>query len=117
YFSPQQVLWTMVRITPTGELNTKPSSSWKGRFTLRDDNGKIKAEQPVRWMDSTMDSSKGSYVASAAFPMANIKLKDGGYSVALELKGPGIGKDFYEESPITAYGFDLHSSVRLQQHR
>lgn len=100
YFSPQQVLWTLVRMTPTGKFAGKESSSWKGRFTVRDGKGKVQAEAPVKWLPQ----AQGRYVATAAFPIAGGKLKNGEYSLVLELKGPGLGRNYFQESPFSVYG-------------
>lgn len=101
YYSPQDLIWTLVRMTPTGKFADKSASSWKGRFTLRDAKGKIVAEQPVLWIEQ----GQGNYVASAALPLTNDKLTNGEYAVAIELNGPGIGRDYYADSPVTLYGF------------
>lgn len=101
YFSPRDVLWTLVRMTPTGKFSDRPPSSWKGRFTLRDEKGKVLEEQPVAWIDQ----GHGNYVATVGLPLSSDKLTNGDYAVALELSGPGLGRDYYEDSIISLYGF------------
>ncbi|HEX4020281.1 MAG TPA: hypothetical protein VHX63_03975 [Acidobacteriaceae bacterium] len=110
-FSPQEVVWTLVRMTPTGRFKSNPTSVWVGSLTIRNANGKFEAEQPVHWMNG----GNGSYVASAAFPLASDKLKDGKYAVVLELRGPGLGDEFEEVSPFIVYGAYRHAKAGKPQ--
>jgi hypothetical protein len=101
-YSPQDVVWTLVRITPTGKLAGRPSKDWKGSFMLVDSTGSKLAEMPVRWLTA----EDGSYVATTAFPLENPKLKlvDGEYTIVFRLKGPGIERDYGEDAPFAVYG-------------
>jgi hypothetical protein len=101
-YSPQDVVWTLVRITPVGKLVGHSSNDWKGSFILIDANGSKLAEEPVRWLTG----EDGSFIATTAFPLGNPKLKltDGEYAIAFRLKGPGIEHDYEEDSPFMVYG-------------
>ena len=102
YYSPEDVLWALVRITPTAKLVNRPSKAWKGSFVIIDAKGSKLAEEPVRWL--TTDD--GSFVATTAFPLDNPKLNlmNGEYAVILTLKGPGIARNYAEDAPFLVYG-------------
>lgn len=102
YYSPEDVLWTLVRITPIAKLADRPSKSWKGSFMIVNGKGSKLAEEPVRWLTA----SDGSLVATTAFQLADPKLKltDGEYAVVLTLKGPGIDHNYAEDAPFLVYG-------------
>lgn len=102
YFSPQDVLWTLARITPTGKFAQRPSKDWKGSFVIINTNGEKLVEEPIRWLTA----SDGSFVATTAFQLDNPKLKlvDGEYAVVLTLKGPGIERNYGEDAPFAVYG-------------
>jgi hypothetical protein len=102
YYSPEDVLWTLVRITPIAKLANRPSKSWKGSFQIVDGKGSKLAEEPVRWLTA----SDGSFVATTAFQLADpkLKLKNGEYAVVLTLKGPGIDRNYAEDAPFLVYG-------------
>jgi hypothetical protein len=101
-YSPQDVVWTLVRITPVGQLANRPSKDWKGSFVLIDAKGSKLAEEPVRWLTA----EDGSFVATTAFPLQNPKLKlaNGEYAIAFRLKGPGIEPGYEEDAPFMVYG-------------
>jgi hypothetical protein len=101
-YSPQDIVWTLVRITPTGKLASRPSKDWKGSFVLIDANGSRLAEEPVHWLPA----EDGSLVATTAFPLDNPKLKlaNGDYAVVFSLKGPGIESDYGEDASFSVYG-------------
>ncbi len=101
-FSPQDIVWTLARITPVGKLAGRPSKDWKASFELIDADGSKRAEEPVRWLAA----EDGSMVATAAFPLENAKLKlvDGEYAIVFRLRGPGIEPDYGEDSPFAIYG-------------
>lgn len=102
YYSPEDVLWTLVRITPIAKLADKPSKAWKGSFLIVDAKGSKLAEEPVRWLTAP----DGSFVATTAFQLADpkLKLKNGEYAVVLTLKGPGIERNYSEDAPFLVYG-------------
>jgi hypothetical protein len=101
-YTPQDVVWTLVRITPTGKLSDRPSKDWKASFVLMDDRESKLAEEPVRWLTA----EDGSFVATTAFLLENPKLKlaNGDYAIVFRLKGPGIERDYGEDDPFTVYG-------------
>ncbi len=101
-YSPQDVVWTLVRITPVGKLADRPSKNWKASFVIIDAKGSKLAEEPVRWLTA----EDGSFIATTAFPLDNPKLKltNGEYAVVFRLKGPGIESDYGEDAPFTVYG-------------
>lgn len=102
YYSPQDIVWTLARITPTGKLARRPSKSWKASFVIVDVKGSKLAEQPVRWLTA----EDGSFVATAAFPLDDPKLKlfNQEYAVIFKLKGPGIESDYGEDASFMVYG-------------
>lgn len=102
YYSPEDVAWTLVRITPVGKLTKKQSKSWKGSLLLVDEKGTKLAEQPVHWLSSP----DGALVATAAFPLDDPKLNltNGEYAVVFKLKGPGVEPDYAEDAPFLVYG-------------
>ncbi len=101
-YSPQDVVWTLVRITPVGKLADRPSKDWKASFVLMNASGEKLAEEPVRWLTA----EDGSLVATTAFPLENPKLKltNGEYAIVFRLKGPGIEHDYSEDAPFMVYG-------------
>jgi hypothetical protein len=101
-YSPLDVVWSLVRITPTGKLAGRQSKDWKASFMLVDANGSKLAEMPVRWLTA----EDGSYVATTAFPLENPKLKlvDGEYAIVFRLKGPGIERDYGEDASFAVHG-------------
>jgi hypothetical protein len=102
YYSPRDVVWTLVRITPVGELAARPGKDWKASFLVLDSRGSKKAEEPVQWLTA----SDGSFVATAAFPLSNpkLKLENGEYAVIFRLRGPGIDDNYAEDAPFMVYG-------------
>ncbi|MDR5727893.1 MAG: hypothetical protein RB191_10750 [Terriglobia bacterium] len=102
FFSPQDIVWTLVRITPVRKLTGHPSKEWKGSFLLVNIRGSKLAEVPIRWLSA----SDGSLVGTTAFSLDNPKLKlvNGAYAVLLKLKGPGIEPDYEEDAPFLLYG-------------
>lgn len=104
YYSPQDVVWTLVRITPVGTLATRPAKDWKASFLLVDGNGSKRAEEAVQWLIA----SDGSLIATTAFPLSNpkLKLQNGEYAVILQLRGPGIQNIYEEDAPFMIYGVD-----------
>ncbi len=104
YYSPQDIAWTLVRITPVGKLAGRPSKSWKGSFEITDAKGSKLVELPAEWLPG----EDGSFVATAAFPLDNPKLKlaNGEYAVVFRLKGPGIERGYGEDAPFLVYGVD-----------
>ncbi len=101
-FSPLDILWTLVRVTPVGKLAHRPSKDWKGDFNLVDAKGSTLARQPIHWLEA----EDGSYVATTAFQLGDpkLKLEDGEYAVVLTLKGPGIEQDYFEDAPFLIFG-------------
>ncbi|MEO6828818.1 MAG: hypothetical protein ABI164_03345, partial [Acidobacteriaceae bacterium] len=73
-------------------------------FLLMDANGSKRAEEPVRWLPA----KDGSFVATAAFPLDNPKLKlaNGEYAIVFRLKGPGVERDYSEVAELTVYGVE-----------
>ncbi|MGH9617845.1 MAG: hypothetical protein ACRD28_13990 [Acidobacteriaceae bacterium] len=110
-FSPQDVLWTLVRITPVGKLEHRPAKDWKGDFVLLDEKGSKLAQQPIVWLGPAQD---GSYVGTMAFQLANMKMKleDGEYAVLLKLKGPGIERNYSEDAPFLVYGASRSAATK-----
>lgn len=101
YFSPEDVLWTLVRVTPTGKLASRPAKDWKASFALLDSNGNRVVEDSAH----LLPASDGSFAATTAFALSNPKLKlaNGQYVVAFRLKGPGVDRDMDQLVPITIY--------------
>jgi hypothetical protein len=101
-YSPRDVLWTLVRITPVGKLANRPVKDWKGDFILVDAKGGSHAKQPVLWLQG----EDGSYVGTSAFQLGDpkLKLEDGEYALVLTLKGPGIEEDYSEDAPFLVFG-------------
>lgn len=101
-FSPQDVLWTLVRITPVGKLENRPAKDWKGDFILVDAKGSSLAKQPVHWLEG----EDGSFVGTSAFQLGDpkLKLEDGEYALVLTLRGPGIEEDYSEDAPFLVFG-------------
>lgn|GEM_PF-5311643 len=101
-FSPQDVVWTLARITPLGELAGRPSKDWKASFELIDANGSRRTEQRVHWFPAP----DGSFVATAAIPLDNpkLKLKDGEYAIVFHLEGPGIARGYGEDAEFKVFG-------------
>ncbi len=102
YFSPQDIVWTLLRITPTGKLATRPSKDWKSSFIMIDAKGSKLAEERAQWLPG----EDGSLVATAAFPLENpkLKLQNGQYAIVFQLKGPGIEDGYEQNSPFIVYG-------------
>jgi len=109
YFSPQDVIWTLVRITPLGKLSGRPAKDWKANFAIVDADGGKHAEMNVNWLPAT----EGSYVATTAFPLSNpkLKLQNGGYAVAFRLRGPGIEYNYEQDAPFTVYNVTPETST------
>ncbi len=101
-FSPDDVLWTLVRIRPVGKLAQRPSKNWKGSFVLVDGKGSKLEQVPVAWLTA----KDGSFVATAAIQLSDpeLKLTNGEYDVWLTLKGPGIERDYAEDAPFLVDG-------------
>lgn len=101
-FSPQDVLWTLVRITPVNKLAGRPSKDWKGDFVLVDVRGSKLAQEPIHWLAA----EDGSYVGTAAFQLGDpkLKLENDEYAVLFKLRGPGIEPDYSEDAPFLIYG-------------
>jgi hypothetical protein len=101
-FSPQDVLWTLVRITPIDKLAQHPSKDWKGGFVLVDAKGSKLAQEPIHWLVA----EDGSYVGTTAFQLGDpkLKLENGEYAVLVTLRGPGIESDYSEDAPFLVYG-------------
>ena len=101
-FSPDDVLWTLVRIRPVGKLAQRPSHDWKGSFVLVDENGSKLEEVPAAWLTE----KDGSFAATAAIQLSDPKLKltDGKYDVWFTLKGPGIERGYGEDAPFLVVG-------------
>lgn len=104
YYSPQDVLWTLVRITPIAKFAKRPSKSWKGSFLIIDQKGTKLTEEPIHWLTA----SDGSFVATTAIQLDNLKTKltNGEYAAVLTLKGPGIERNYSEDAPFLVYGAD-----------
>lgn len=101
-YSPQDVVWTLVRITPVGKLANRPIKDWKGEFILVDEKGSSHAKQPAHWLQA----EDGSFVGTSAFQLSDpkLKLEDGEYAIVLTLKGPGIEEDYSEDAPFLMFG-------------
>ncbi len=101
-FSPDDVLWTLVRITPVGKQAHRPSHDWKGSFVLVDGQGSKLEEVPVAWLTA----KDGSFVATAAIQLGDPKLKltNGEYDVWFTLKGPGVEHNYAEDAPFLVDG-------------
>ncbi|MHB1937743.1 MAG: hypothetical protein ACYCOR_14305 [Acidobacteriaceae bacterium] len=101
-YSPLDILWTLVRITPIGKLAHRPAKDWKGDFVLVDARGSKLAKQPVHWVQG----DDGSYVGTAAFQLDDprLKLEDGEHALVLTLGGPGIEEDYSEDAPFLVFG-------------
>ena len=114
-YSPQDVLWTLVRITPIGKLAHRPAKDWKGDFNLVDAKGSRLAKQPVHWLQA----ADGSFVGTSAFQLGDpkLKLEDGEYAVVLTLKGPGIEEDYSEDAPFLVFGTGSTDSAPSHGHR
>ena len=115
-YSPRDVLWTLVRITPVGKLANRPVKDWKGDFILVDAKGGTHAKQPVHWLQG----EEGSYVGTSAFQLGDpkLKLEDGEYALVLTLKGPGIEEDYSEDAPFLVFGAGSSSdSAESHRHR
>lgn len=100
-YSPQNVIWTLVRVTPTGSLVRKSTKSWKATFRMVDATDRKLAEEPVHWLIA----SDGSLVATAAFELSSPKLNlaNGEYAIVFQLKGPGIEGKYEENAPFLIY--------------
>ena len=101
-YSPRDVVWTLVRITPVGKMAGRPAKDFKGDFFLVDDKGSKLAKQPVHWLAG----EDGSFVGTAAFQLGDPKLKlvNGEYALTVSLKGPGIEEDYSEDAPFLVFG-------------
>ena len=101
-FSPDDVLWTLVRIRPVGKLAQRPSKDWKGTFVLVDGKGSKLEEVPAVWQTE----KDGSFAATAALQLSDPKLKliNGEYYVWFTLKGPGIERNYGEDAPFLVDG-------------
>lgn len=102
YYSPSEVVWTLVRVTPTGKVAKRSPDDWKGEFSIVDADGHRIARESVHWLPA----ADGSMVASAAFSLNDPKLKlsNGEYDVVFKLKGPEVERDFQEDAAFTVYG-------------
>ncbi|HTU51950.1 MAG TPA: hypothetical protein VMF56_15270, partial [Acidobacteriaceae bacterium] len=101
-YSPLDVVWTLVRITPIGKLANRPAKDWKGDFILVDDKGSSLAKQPVHWLEG----EDGSFVGTSAFQLGDpkLRLEDGEHAIVLTLRGPGIEEDYSEDAPFLVFG-------------
>ena len=113
-YTPQDIVWTLVRITPVGKLADRPSKDWKGSFLIVDAKGSRLAEEPIRWLNA----KDGSFVATTAFPLDNPKLKlvDGEYAILFRLRGPGIEPNYSEDAPFLIYGAEDAASESHRRH-
>ncbi|MGC1783750.1 MAG: hypothetical protein WA708_14605 [Acidobacteriaceae bacterium] len=102
YYSPRDVIWTLVRITPVGKLASRPSKDWKASFLIIDAKGSKRAEEPVHWLPA----SDGSFVATTGFELSNpkLKLENGEYAVVFRMRGPGVEDNYAEDAPFMMYG-------------
>jgi hypothetical protein len=102
YYSPQDVIWALVRMTPTGKMTRKKPTAWKPTFEIVDAKGSKRFSQQVAWLPA----ADGSLVANAAIPLDNPKLhlENGQYSVVFRLKGPDIESDYGQQAPFLIYG-------------
>ena len=107
-YSPQDVVWTLVRITPVGKLANRPVKDWKGDFILVDAKGSTLAKQPIHWLQG----EDGSFVGTSAFQLGDpkLKLEDGEYAIVLTLRGPGIEQDYSEDAPFLVFGAGNNSN-------
>jgi hypothetical protein len=114
-YSPEDVLWLLVRITPVGKLAHRPATDWKGEFNLVDAKGSRLAKQPTHWLEG----EDGSFVGTAAFQLGDpkLKLEDGEYTVVLTLRGPGIGDNYSEDAPFLVFGAGEADSAESNGHR
>jgi hypothetical protein len=114
-YSPEDVLWMLVRITPVGKLANRPAKDWKGEFNLVDAKGSRLAKEPAHWLEG----EDGGFVGTSAFQLGNpkLRLEDGEYSVVLTLKGPGIGDNYSEDAPFLVFGADGADSAGSNGHR
>jgi hypothetical protein len=110
YYSPQDVLWALVRITPTGKLTRKKPTSWKPSFEIVDAKGAKIFSQEVVWI-AALD---GSLVANLAIPLDDPKmhLQNGAYSLVFRLKGPDIEGGYGQEAPFLIYGAEPAPAVK-----
>lgn len=113
-YSPLDVLWTLVRITPVGKLANRPAKDWKGDFVLVDTKGSSIAKQPIHWLEG----ENGSFVGTSAIQLGDpkLKLEDGEYAVVLSLKGPGIEQNFSEDAPFLLFGAGSADSAKSHGH-
>jgi hypothetical protein len=114
-YSPEDVVWMLVRITPVGKLAGRPAKDWKGEFNLVDAKGSRLAKEPVVWLPAP----DGSFVGTSAFQLGDpkLKLEDGEYAVVLTLKGPGIEQDYSEDAPFLVFGAGGASAAESSSHR
>lgn len=114
-YSPEDVLWMLVRITPVDKLADRPAKDWKGEFNLVDAKGSRLAKEPVQWLNG----EDGSFVGTSAFQLGDPKLnlEDGEYTVVLTLKGPGIGDNYSEDAPFLLFGAGGADSAESGAHR
>ena len=114
-YSPQDVVWTLVRITPVGKLAHRPAKDWKGEFNLVDAKGSRLAKEPLQWLEG----EDGSFVGTSAFQLGDpkLKLEDGEYAIVLTLKGPGIEQDYSEDAPFLVFGAASPESAESHGHR
>ncbi len=114
-YSPQDVVWTLVRITPVGKLANRPAKDWKGEFDLVDTKGSRLAKEPLQWLEG----EDGSFVGTSAFQLGDpkLKLEDGEYAIVLTLKGPGIEQDYSEDAPFLVFGAASPGSAESHGHR
>ncbi len=113
-YSPQDVIWTLVRITPVGKLANRPAKDWKGDFILVDAKGSTLAKQPIHWLER----EDGSFVGTSAFQLGDpkLKLEDGEYAIVLAMKGPGIETDYSEDAPFLVFGIPSADSDESRDH-
>lgn len=109
YYSPRDVVWTLVRITPIGKLASRPSKDWKASFLILDSKGSKRAEEAVHWLTA----SDGSFIATTAFELSNqkLKLENGEYAVVFRLRGPGMQDNYAEDAPFMVYGAEEPPSL------
>lgn len=102
YYSPQDVIWALVRITPTGKLTRKKPTSWRPMFQIVNAKGARLFSQEVAWLPA----ADGSLVANVAIPLDDPKMhmENGQYSVVFRMKGPDIESDYGQEAPFLIYG-------------
>lgn len=114
-YSPEDVLWLLVRITPVGKLANRPAKDWKGEFNLVDAKGSRLAKEPAHWLEG----EDGGFVGTAAFQLGDpkLKLEDGEYTVVLTLRGPGIGDNYSEDAPFLVFGAGEADSDESKGHR